>query len=88
MAAGSSCSTGPDRNTDMQMGLEECTVWQDQQIHPHASGFKKTRGANDASVLISLFVGASLNYTQGGGRWLGSTLTMLDTLISYNKPSY
>ena len=36
--------------------LEECMLWQEGWIHPHAFGFRKRRGATDAAALIALLV--------------------------------
>ena len=36
--------------------LEECMVWQELWIHPHAYGFRKKRGATDAAAFISMLI--------------------------------
>ena len=36
--------------------LEECMLWQEQWIHPHAYGFRKKRGATDAAAFISMLI--------------------------------
>ena len=38
------------------IGLEECMVWQELWIHPHAYGFRKKRGATDAAAFISMLI--------------------------------
>ena len=36
--------------------LEECMIWQQKCIPPQAYGFRKKRGATDASALIALLI--------------------------------
>ena len=36
--------------------LEECMVWQEKWVHPHAYGFRKKRGATVAGALIALLI--------------------------------
>ena len=36
--------------------LEECMVWQELWIHPHAYGFRKKRSATDAAAFISMLI--------------------------------
>ena len=36
--------------------LEECMLWQEQWIHPHAYGFRKKRGATDAAAFIPMLI--------------------------------
>ena len=36
--------------------LEECMIWQEKWVHPHAYGFRKKRGATDAAALIALLI--------------------------------
>ena len=38
------------------VGLEECMIWQEKWVHPHAYGFRKKRGATDAAALIALLI--------------------------------
>ena len=35
---------------------EECMIWQEHWIHPHAYGFRKKRGTTNAAALISLLL--------------------------------
>ena len=36
--------------------LEECMIWQEKWVHPHAYGFRKKRGSTNAAALIALLI--------------------------------